>query len=382
MPSTTAAANLAQCVAQYVGPRQRLAQDFTIPSLLLAATSLMLAAYDSWTLQRLSPILLLTVIFLAVAVACATWDVDAKGLDIAYQRWRQMMAVAILGWIFVMFFVWGYHSQLHDMGCIRCGGTVLAVMVARTTREAVGYAVAHFLLVQGAEVAHYPEEMLFLVCTDAFMIYAAWRKENTNEGLEQLTSLALGVSQQSFYSVRETLHHLCDAVVVLDRDLALQEAAPDLESILGRVCASGRNFQDLIYHEDLQSLETTLTDRFTLMEMGDRHDHEVVHARLVDSYGSPISVHVFIAAVAVQPKDIGQPCFLLGVSEQWPRSRIWPTGPLARGMCSTSALEPRPGGDEAPLSLPQGTVVGQHRAVLMGRAGKVQRGRRSAESGQ
>ena len=45
------------------------------------------------------------------------------------------MAIAILGWPLVAWCIVGYHSTLHDMGCIRAAASFLALFVATDMAE-------------------------------------------------------------------------------------------------------------------------------------------------------------------------------------------------------------------------------------------------------
>lgn len=308
-----AAENTPVVVAAYAAAREKTLQSLLLPSLLASGSSLLVALFDCVEQRFLSPVLILAGLFALVSVACVACDIDAKSCDAA--SWRRSMAAIILGWLFAIFWVVGYHSPLMDLGCIRCAGTFLSLIVARDAPEAIAYLVVHWVLCLGAHVPHHAMEMIFLLCCDSYMVYATWGRHVSIEALERLTSLSLSMSMHSFHSVHNTLSYLCDAAVVVDEKLELQSPARDLGALLGRSCAQGRMVQELVYHEDLETFTATMADHFTSLETGNTGVLSALPVRLMDAYGLPFSVHVFTAAVALLD-GAKQRRYLLGISEQ------------------------------------------------------------------
>merc|ERR1712176_1739480 len=142
--------------------------------------------------------------------------------------------MGILSYIFVVFWLVGYHDPLHDLGNIRAASIFLSVFIAIDAKEAVLYLVMHFLLCLKADVPNMREEMVMLIITDMYLVGASWGREALRDSLSQLLDLSQNMSKRVKRKVQDTLSYLCDAVVIVDEELELLEPAPELGCLLSR----------------------------------------------------------------------------------------------------------------------------------------------------
>merc|ERR1719464_1604109 len=130
-------------VAKYVTQRRQAFYGLQLPIFLAASSTLVVAINDSSQQGRVSPVFGLCMAFTIVSVVLGqSASIDQGTRDV----WKRVMAFLILSYIFVVFWVVGYHDPLHDLGNIRAASTYLSVFIAVNAQEAVLYLVILFLL--------------------------------------------------------------------------------------------------------------------------------------------------------------------------------------------------------------------------------------------
>eukprot|EP00929_Paragymnodinium_shiwhaense_P045310 TRINITY_DN23168_c0_g1_i2.p1 TRINITY_DN23168_c0_g1~~TRINITY_DN23168_c0_g1_i2.p1 ORF type:complete len:260 (+),score=23.25 TRINITY_DN23168_c0_g1_i2:126-905(+) len=244
-----------EAVAKYVARRNHALHSLQVPAVVAAISTLIVSFYDSFQHGHVSPVFGFSLVIGLVSFMLGhSQHID----DVTVGLWSKVMAGFILGYIFVSFFIVGYHEPLHDRGNIRAASTFLAVFVAQNPQEALVYLVVHFVLCLGADVPNLREEMIMLLITDVYLVSASWGKEALRDSLAQLLDLSQLMGKRVKRKVQETLSYLCDAVVVLDDECNLLEPSPALGSLLGRNAPAGRRLHELCHHESLETLEKEL----------------------------------------------------------------------------------------------------------------------------
>merc|ERR1711879_466548 len=111
--------------------------------------------------------------------------------------------------------------------------------------------------------------------------------------------------------------YLCDAVVAVDQELELVDTAPEHGAMLGHTYTEGRSLSEFVYHEDLKIFVDELKSSLKMFNTEGGPRQEAMQVRLMDIYGAPFSVHVFLADVGAQMCSTEKPVYLLGICEQW-----------------------------------------------------------------